>query len=111
MTVSKRASVAAKTNSKASSAPQKSAEKPVAQLVLEQVEVCREQAREAARLKRFCAALGLFATAASLCRHAQTIETDAPTAYLIGDHLRQIDLEAAAYFELARAVERPRGRV
>ena len=107
MTVSKRESAAAK----ATQLAQKNAEKPVAQLVLEQAEVCREQAREAARLKRFCAALGLFATAATLCRHAQTIAVDAPTAYLIQDHLRQIDLEAAAYFELARAVERPRGRV
>ena len=74
---------------------------------LEQAEVCREQAREAARLKRFGAALGLFATAATLCRHAETIETDASTASQINDRVRQIDVEAATYSELARSMERP----
>lgn len=79
----------------------------MARSFLEQAEVCREQAREAARLKRFGAALGLFATAASLCRHATTIGTDVSTGFEINDCLRQIELEAATYFELARSLERP----
>lgn len=78
----------------------------VANSFLEQAEVCREQAREAARLKRFGAALGLFATAATLCRHVKSIETDARACSQIDDRLRQIDLEAATYSELARATQK-----
>ena len=76
---------------------------------LEQAEVCREQARDAANLKRFHAALGLFATAATLCRHAVTLETDAGATLLIHEQLRQIELEAATYYELARPRENARG--
>ena len=72
---------------------------------LEQAEVCREQARDAANLKRFHAALGLFATAATLCRHASTLESDANATLLIQDRLQQIELEAATYYELARSRE------
>ena len=73
---------------------------------LEQAEVCREQARDAANLKRFHAALGLFATAATLCRHAVTLEADASVTLLIQDKLQQIEIEAASYYELARAREK-----
>ena len=72
---------------------------------LEQAEVCREQARDAANLKRFHAALGLFATAATLCRHAVTLENDAGATLLIHERLQQIELEAASYYELARSRE------
>lgn len=91
----------------ASVAAYDSPRKTVTHSFLEQAEVCREQAREAARLKRFGAALGLFATAATLCRHAATLESDARTGFDIADRLRQIDLEAATYAELARSMERP----
>ena len=37
---------------------------------LQQAEICREQAQEAARMKRFKAARGLFATAIALCQSA-----------------------------------------
>lgn len=72
---------------------------------LEQAEVCREQARDAANLKRFHAALGLFATAATLCRHAVTLEHDAVATRSIQERLRQIELEATTYYELARSRE------
>ena len=70
---------------------------------LEQAEVCREQARDAANLKRFHAALGLFATAATLCRHAVTLESDDSATLLIQERLQQIEVEAAGYYELARS--------
>ena len=74
---------------------------------IEQAEVCREQARDAANLKRFHAALGLFATAATLCRHAVTLEPDDSATLLIKERLQQIEIEAATYYELARARENP----
>ncbi len=77
---------------------------------LEQAEVCREQARDAARLKRFRAALGLFVTAANLCRHARkSAGADAANAEvfdLASLRLEQIDLEMATYTELARSHDR-----
>ena len=76
---------------------------------VEQAEVCREQARDAASLKRFRAALGLFATAATLCRHAVTLETDASATLIIKDRLQQIEVEAAGYYELVRSMEKSRG--
>ena len=76
---------------------------------LEQAEVCREQARDAANLKRFHAALGLFATAATLCRHAVTLESDASATLLIHEQLQQIEVEAASYYELTRSRERSHG--
>lgn len=78
---------------------------------IEQAEVCREQARDAASLKRFHAALGLFATAATLCRHAVTLETDASACLLIKERLQQIEVEAATYYELARSIEKKRAHV
>ncbi len=75
---------------------------------LEQAEVCREQARDAARLKRYRAALGLFSTAAALCKHARSMDScDECTRELARERLEQIDMEAATYVELARAMERP----
>ena len=73
---------------------------------MEQAEVCREQARDAANMKRFHAALGLFATAATLCRHAATLETDVCATQLIKDQLQQIEVEAASYYELMRPREK-----
>ena len=72
---------------------------------MEQVEICSEQARAAARLKRFRAACGLFGTARELCRHAIAIGDSATTDAL--DRLCQIEDELAAYSELARSMERP----
>lgn len=83
----------------------------VASSFLEQAEVCREQARDAASLKRFYAALGLFATAATLCRHAVTLEADASASLLIKERLQQIEVEAATYYELARSIEKSRAHV
>ena len=72
--------------------------------VLQQAEICREQARDAARLKRFRAAFGLFSTAAALCRHVFTLkENDENTKNLAAECLHQIDIEMATYAELARA--------
>ena len=78
---------------------------------LEQAEVCREQARDAANMKRFHAALGLFATAATLCRHAITLETDASVTLLIQEQLQQIEVEAASYYELTRTREKSRAQL
>lgn len=73
---------------------------------LQQAEIFREQAREAARLKRYKAALGLFSTAATLCRNAS--ENDKAAQSL--DLLHQIDVEAATYQELARSMNKPLNR-
>ncbi|HEX8463374.1 MAG TPA: hypothetical protein VF627_02040 [Abditibacterium sp.] len=71
---------------------------------LQQAEICREQARDAARLKRFHAAFGLFSTAAALCRHVFTTkEADEITKNLATERLHQIDIEMATYAELARS--------
>ena len=74
-------------------------------LFLEQAEVCREQAREAARLKRFRAALGLFATASALCRHVESKGDEAQIA-LAQERLRSLSLESSTYGELARTARR-----
>lgn len=72
-----------------------------------QAEICREQARDAARLKRFRAAFGLFSTAATLCRHVfSTKDADETTRALATERLQQIDIEMATYAELARTLER-----
>ena len=72
---------------------------------LEQAEVCREQAHDAARLKRYKAACGLFATAIALCNRAITLGGDACTE--AKDALHQMQMEMATYVELARSMERP----
>ena len=72
---------------------------------LEQAEVCREQAHDAVRLKRFKAACGLFTTAIALCNRAVTMGGEACTD--ARDSLRQMQMELATYSELARSMERP----
>lgn len=73
---------------------------------LQQAEICREQARDAARLKRFGAAFGLFSTAATLCRHVCCTECDETARNLACERLQQIDTEMATYAELARSAAR-----
>ena len=72
---------------------------------LEQAEICREQARAAARLKRFKAARGLFSTAIALCRQAMLLGGEACSE--AKDRLRQLNDEMLAYTELAKSMERP----
>ena len=72
---------------------------------LEQAEVCREQAHNAARLKRYKAACGLFSTAIALCHRAIELGGEACTE--AKDALHQMQMEMATYVELARSMERP----
>lgn len=79
---------------------------------LEQAEICREQARAAARLKRFKAARGLFATAISLCQRALGLKTNGPAPAAgqtdeAQEYLRQLTMEMSTYSELAKSMERP----
>ena len=98
---------------------------------LQQAEICREQAQEAARMKRFKAARGLFATAIALCqsalsacaaRNKERAPEAAPVnatenlnddAMLTADdaaiqaYLQQLNIEMATYSDLARSMERP----
>jgi hypothetical protein len=72
---------------------------------LEQADICCEQARAAARLKRFKAAYGLFSTAQALYQRAMTLGGDACTD--AKERLHHITVEMAAYGELAKSVARP----
>lgn len=91
-----------------SSRSAKTFELPVPLSFLEQAEVCREQARDAVRLKRFRAALGLFSTAAALCRRVKTTqEADEATRLLADERLQQIDIETATYTEMMTSMEKP----
>ena len=97
---------------------------------LQQAEICREQAQEAARLKRFKAARGLFATAIALCQNAlnalstrrkERVTENVPAhtqnpgddAMITADdaalraYLQQLNIEMATYSDLARSMERP----
>ncbi len=74
-------------------------------IYLDQAEVCREQAREAARLKRFGAALGLFSTASALCRHVALHGSEAERA-LAAELLGTLAIEMATYNDLARGSRR-----
>ncbi len=104
---------------------------------LQQAEICREQAQEAARMKRFKAARGLFTTAIALCQRALSacaarnkdganLPKNSPTHadhnvenagnsndFLSGDdaaiqaYLQQLNTEMATYSDLARSMERP----
>ena len=87
---------------------------------LVQARICREQAQEAARLKRFQAAVGLFQTAISLCQRAVSLRPNsqpdlAPTtpgegAASDGEaraYLQVLAVELSAYDELARSMNRP----
>ena len=72
---------------------------------LEQANICCEQARTAARLKRYTAARGLFVTAIALCHRAIALNgTARPQAEIC---LGQLHNEMSAYSELARSMERP----
>ncbi len=75
------------------------------QQCLEQAEICREQALNAARLKRFKAACGLFNTAISRCRYAITLGGGACEE--ASDKLTQLESELSIYADLARSMERP----
>jgi hypothetical protein len=72
---------------------------------LEQAEVCREQAHDAVRMKRWKAAYGLFSTAVALCNRAAAMGGDACTE--AREALRQMQIEMATYGELARSMEKP----
>ncbi len=74
-------------------------------IFLEQAEVCREQAREAARLKRFRSALGLFATASALCRHVALNGSEGERARA-SEFLSALAIEMATYNDLARGAQR-----
>ena len=90
---------------------------------LQQAEICREQAQEAARMKRFKAARGLFATAIALCQSALSAcaarnkerapdaapvnVTENPDDAAIQAYLQQLNIEMATYSDLARSMERP----
>lgn len=128
---SRRVRRARKQRAKAAKAAVESGDCKAYRECLEQAEICREQARAAARLKRFKAARGLFATAISLCQRAlgaKTGESGLPTdTTLTGqgvamsdtatldaqardaaqEYLRQLTIEMSTYSELAKSMERP----
>lgn len=75
---------------------------------LQQARTCREQAREAIQLKRFRAAMGLFATATALCRRAQQLqEADDQTLASAAIELREIATEVSTYREFAVSMQHP----
>jgi hypothetical protein len=81
---------------------------------LVQARICRDQAQEAARLKRFQSAVGLFQTAISLCQRAvslrKTPASTIATAANAGEaheYLQVLASEMSAYDELARSMNRP----
>jgi hypothetical protein len=85
---------------------------------LHQAEICREQAQEAARLKRFKAARGLFQTAIALCQRAMGLrrstlhssgpaEASAPPEDGLSSYLQVLTVEMTTYADLARSLERP----
>ena len=72
---------------------------------LEEAELCCEHARLAARRKRYEASRGLFITAVALYQRAvKAAGTSYPS---IENRVREIELEMAAYAELARSMARP----
>ena len=86
---------------------------------LTQARICREQAQEAARLKRFRAAVGLFQTAISLCQRAVSLRkspafpaTEPSAEAPPGDgeareYLQVLAIELSTYDELMRSMNRP----
>jgi hypothetical protein len=74
---------------------------------LEQAEICREQARAAARLKRWKAARGLFDTAISLCQRALGVRSAQEDDRQAQEYLNQLTMEISTYSELAKSMERP----
>jgi hypothetical protein len=74
---------------------------------LEQAEICRTQARDAARLKRWKAARGLFETAMSLCQRALGMRRNNDEEKEAQEYLHQLNMEVSTYSELAKSMERP----
>lgn len=74
-------------------------------VTIEEAEICCEQARVAARGRRFRAARGLFSTAAAL--YQQALSQDGVSYESITRRLKQIETESAAYSELAGSLARP----
>ncbi len=74
-------------------------------VTVEEAEICCEQARVAGRERRFRAARGLFSTASALYR--QALLQDGVCYESIARRLKHIELEAAAYSELASSLARP----
>lgn len=86
---------------------------------LRQARICREQAQEAARLKRFSAAHGLFQTAIALCQRAlgrakpaaPNLEAEPNAASSsegeAREYIQVLVVEMGAYDELARSMNRP----
>lgn len=72
---------------------------------IEQADICCEQARAAAQLKRYGAASGLFRTAQNLYQRALTIGGDA--CYEARERLQHLSAEIATYGDLAKSVSRP----
>lgn len=75
---------------------------------LQQVEICCEQARDAARRRRFEAAIGLFSTAVALCRRALSSAKISETGRrALKENLDRISSEMAAYTQLVSSLHRP----
>ena len=74
---------------------------------LEQAEICREQARNAARMKRWKAARGLFDTAIGLCQRALGLRPGSDERNEAQEYLQQLTMEVSTYSELANSKERP----
>ena len=72
---------------------------------LEEAELCCEHARLAARQKRYEASRGLFITAMALYQRA--VKAAGNSYPSIENRVREIELEMAAYAELARSMARP----
>jgi hypothetical protein len=79
------------------------------QSCLRQAEICCEQARAAARLKRLKAACGLFATAQALLKRAISAGGEAcgEAREEARERLNSISAEMATYCELAKSAARP----
>lgn len=70
-----------------------------------EAEICCEQARSAARLKRFDAACGLFATAQALL--TRVVQAGGELRNEASERLAGVSAEMSAYRELARSTSRP----
>jgi len=71
-----------------------------------QADICCEQARSAARMKRFGAALGLFRTAQNL--YGRAVESGGESCSEARERLQQLASEVAVYGELAKSGARAR---
>ena len=66
--------------------------------LIDEAELCCEQARAAGRHRRYRAACGLFNTAISLYRHATTVEGVSYRA--VETRINAVEIELSAYKEL-----------